>query len=405
MSSSVKKPRAKPWESQPLDATTVIDNAIVGPTKSNNIRTENPGEDAVPEIPQRPETLGSDNGNNVRNGLGNQNSFYGQNGGSMNGGFGGSPYGGGLGSIYGAGGGYGSMYGGGYNSMYGGAGGGYGSMMGGYGTGNMYGMGGMGGMGGMNNGGPQSLTESTQATFQLIESLIGAVAGFAQMLEATYMATHNSFFTMVSMAEQISSLKEMLGSIFGIFAAMKMLKRLLYKVSNGKLGSAPRKAISSGPKSKMAKDFEKYQDLEREKRGKRRISWKPLVIFLAAVFGFPFLLRKFIAKLAEIQQRKLGNSGAVTSALPLGLDPRNLEFARAIFDFTPEDPQVEVLLKKGDLMAVISKTDALGRASEWWKVRTKKGDVGYVPYNYLELIRRKAAPAAAAVEQAEDNDQ
>ena len=50
-------------------------------------------------------------------------------------------------------------------------------------------MGGMGGMGmqpGMGQGG---LGEGTQATFQLIESIIGAVGGFAQMLEATYMAT------------------------------------------------------------------------------------------------------------------------------------------------------------------------------------------------------------------------
>jgi len=54
-------------------------------------------------------------------------------------------------------------------------------------------MGGMGGMyGGMGGpmGGPngQSLTQtfsqSTQTTFQLIESIVGAFGGFAQMLEA-----------------------------------------------------------------------------------------------------------------------------------------------------------------------------------------------------------------------------
>jgi hypothetical protein len=56
--------------------------------------------------------------------------------------------------------------------------------------------GGMGGpMGGPNG---QSLTQtfsqSTQTTFQLIESIVGAFGGFAQMLESTYMATHSSFF-------------------------------------------------------------------------------------------------------------------------------------------------------------------------------------------------------------------
>jgi len=32
------------------------------------------------------------------------------------------------------------------------------------------------------------------ATFQIIESIVGAFSGFAQMLESTFMATHSSFF-------------------------------------------------------------------------------------------------------------------------------------------------------------------------------------------------------------------
>jgi len=96
-----------------------------------------------------------------------------------------------------------SRFGGMGNSMYGGMGGyggGYGSMYGGIGgMGGMYG-GGMGqpGMMGENPNDPNSLTnsfsQSTQATFQIIESLVGAFGGVAQMLESTYMATHSSFF-------------------------------------------------------------------------------------------------------------------------------------------------------------------------------------------------------------------
>ena len=89
----------------------------------------------------------------------------------------------------------GGMYGGGYGgSMYGGGiGGGMGGMYGG----GMYGQpGGMMGQGDPND--PNSLTNSfsqnTQATFQVIESLVGAFGGVAQMLESTYMATHSSFF-------------------------------------------------------------------------------------------------------------------------------------------------------------------------------------------------------------------
>lgn len=71
-------------------------------------------------------------------------------------------------------------------------GGGYGNMYGG-----MYG-GGMPGMMPNDPNTPNSLTarfsNNTQATFQMLEGLVGAFSGFAQMLESTYMATHSSFF-------------------------------------------------------------------------------------------------------------------------------------------------------------------------------------------------------------------
>lgn len=81
------------------------------------------------------------------------------------------------------------MYGGG--GMYGG--------MGGYGMGGMYGGGMYGGMPmGTDPNNPDTLTNrfnnSTQATFQLLEGMVSAFGGFAQMLESTYMATHSSFF-------------------------------------------------------------------------------------------------------------------------------------------------------------------------------------------------------------------
>lgn len=110
-----------------------------------------------------------------------------------------SPYGGvsSYSSPYSRFGGMGTM--GGYGSgMYGGMG-----SMGGYGNSMYGGMGGMSGMYGGMNGDPNdpnsmtnSFSNSTQATFQVIESIVGAFGGFAQMLESTYMATHSSFFGM-----------------------------------------------------------------------------------------------------------------------------------------------------------------------------------------------------------------
>jgi len=103
-----------------------------------------------------------------------------------------------------------SRFGGMGNSMYGGMGGmgGYGSMYGG--MGGMYGgMGGYPGQPGMGED-PNSLTntfsQSTQTTFQIIESIVGAFGGFAQMLESTYMATHSSFFGKISQPSLPSAL-------------------------------------------------------------------------------------------------------------------------------------------------------------------------------------------------------
>lgn len=63
-----------------------------------------------------------------------------------------------------------------------------------------------GGMGGMPGNDPNSLTNrfssNTQATFQMLEGIVTAFGGFAQMLESTYMATHSSFFGMFSAARK-----------------------------------------------------------------------------------------------------------------------------------------------------------------------------------------------------------
>lgn len=43
----------------------------------------------------------------------------------------------------------------------------------------------------------QRMESGTQATFQLLESIVGTFGGFAQMLESTFMATHSSFYAML----------------------------------------------------------------------------------------------------------------------------------------------------------------------------------------------------------------
>lgn len=273
-----------------------------------------------------------------------------------------------------------------YNGMnsYGGMGA-YGGMNS-YGMGSYNGMGGMGSMYGNYNsyGNPAfgntgvngfgGVTESTMATFQLLENLIGAINGFAQMLESSYMATHNSFFTLISFAEELGRLREFMGSFFGLFGIIKLLKKVLKKKGN---------KITNSKDNKLLKEFKTFTNSPDGVPKKSKLAWKPLIFFFMGVFGFPYILNKVIQRINENQKR------VIKRDMSQPIDPTKLEFARAIYDFIPENPKIELSLKKGDLMAIISKVDTFGRESNWWKARTKTGEVGYVPYNYIEIIKRR----------------
>ncbi|SGZ57745.1 CIC11C00000000012 [Sungouiella intermedia] len=375
-------PRTKPWE-----VASGTSAASASGTDTSAPLTQQLS-DSIESIPDRPASLtdpsmsqyGSSYGTGATSGYGTgYGSRYGGMGSSMygSGGYGSSMYGGYGSNMYGGYGGYGS-------SMYGG---GFGSSM--YGSG-MYG-GGMG-MYGQGMGGPGGLGEGTQATFQLIESIIGAVGGFAQMLEATYMATHSSFFTMVSLAEQFGNLKNALGSLLGIFALIKFAKKIFYKIT----GRTFDHGISAKEFSKFESKQLKLEDsLRRQQNGlsKPRISLKPLLLFLAASIGFPYLLSKAIQKLnqqqqAQQQRRLQDQHNVAPGSAPF--DPESLEFAKALYEFNPENPNIEIELKPKELVAILSKLDPLGNESKWWKVRSRSGKVGYVPLNYLSIIQRKS---------------
>jgi peroxin-13 len=289
-------------------------------------------------------------------------------------------------------GGMGGMYGGG---MYGG--GGYGGM-GGYGGG-MYGAG--PGMYGPN--GEQSLTQtfsnSTQATFQMIESIVGAFGGFAQMLESTYMATHSSFFAMVSVAEQLGTLRQTMGSILGIFALMRW-----FRAAVAKLTGRPPPASST---DLTVANFAAFTGAPSPDGAPAKPSRKPFIFFVLAVFGLPYLMGKLIKSLASSQeaeqQRQLAAGAAGLDGQPQSIDPSKLDFCRVLYDYAPQaqpgqqfQEGVDIVVKKGDLVAVLSKTDPAGQPSDWWRCRARDGGVGYLPSPYLETIQRRPQAQIAA---------
>lgn len=262
---------------------------------------------------------------------------------------------GGMGSSYGGMGYSGMGYGGMSGMGYGGMGMGYGGM--GYGG---YGMGGPMGMG-MNPTLAQSLESTTAHTFSLLQSVVQTFTGVAQMLESTFMATHSSFFAMVSVVDQFQQLRDALGGVLGLFGILRWLRSLL--------PGAPPPPITS-------QHFPAAPNSEQRKFAK-----KPIIIFLLAMFGIPYLL----SRLPRPQPQ---------AALP-PLDPSQLTFARALYPFSATSA-AELALNENDIVAITAKLSNGQEVdprteceAEWWKGRTQDGREGWFPRKWVEVLAKK----------------
>ncbi|KAK3393788.1 Peroxin 13, N-terminal region-domain-containing protein [Podospora didyma] len=381
----------KPWErtgagtatAGPLPSTTLPTTSTAGTSSMTSA--------ATPAIPPRPASLTASINQNAA-------AYSRPMGTGMMGGYG-SAYSSPYSSPY-------SRMGGMMGSYGGGIMGGYGGMAGGYGGG-MYGNGMMGGMpGGMpgdpNN--PDSLTGrfnmSTQATFQMLEGIVGAFGGFAQMLESTYMATHSSFFAMVAVAEQFGSLRDTLGSVLGIFTLMRWIRTLIAKLT----GRPPPVDATALTPAAFARFEGRQNPLPDGVGGPPKPSRKPLFFFLLAAFGLPYVMSKVIRSLAANaeEDEKRRHMLVVAQQQQQQVDPSQLEFCRVLYDFSPAAQGgqgvvvqgVDLEVRKGDLVAVLSKSDPLGNPSEWWKCRARDGRIGYLPATFLEVLRKPGSPIA-----------
>jgi peroxin-13 len=218
----------------------------------------------------------------------------------------------------------------------------------------------------------------------LIENIVGAFGGFAQMLQSTYMATHSSFFAMVSVAEQFGNLRQTLGSVLGIYTIMRWIRTAIAKLTGRPL---PADATALTPASFAAFNGR----MPDGSPAPAKPSKKPFFVFMLAVFGLPYLMGKLIKALARSQEAEEQRKMLENPQAGQPLDPNKLEFCRALYDFTPNANMqgMDLSVKKGDMVAVLSKSDPMGNASEWWKCRSRDGRMGYLPGIYLETIQRK----------------
>lgn len=214
---------------------------------------------------------------------------------------------------------------------------------------------------------------------------------------------------MVSVAEQFGNLRNTLGSVLGIFTILRWIRTLLAKIT----GRPPPADATSLTPTNFASFMSGGHSpipatLPDGTPAPPKPSKKPFIMFAVAVFGLPYLMGKLIRALARSQeaeqlkqQQLMGQHASGTELVinpatgqpePTPLDPRKLDFCRVLYDYSPQSQSngVDLAVKKGDLVAVLSKTDPMGNASEWWRCRARDGKVGYLPSPYLETIQRKA---------------
>ncbi|KAI9244176.1 Peroxin 13, N-terminal region-domain-containing protein [Phascolomyces articulosus] len=372
----------KPWEqaqgTSSATSTLSNSNAITSPSSATDAISSGVGDS--PAVPGRPSTMGSAG----YGGMGSLGSSYGTGYGSSFGG---------LGSSYG---GYGSSYGGLGSSMYGGYGGmsrfgssyggygGYGSSMyGGYGSSMYGGYGGMNRFGGGMYGGDefsmqQRMESSTRATFDIIQQIVGAFGGFAQMLDSTFMATYSSFMAMVGVAEQFGYLQNYLGNLFSIYAWIRWFKRLFYRLRGKEI---PPELLEPTPEQQQqqGQDQQEGQQLQlegpegQEQQSHQQKPKRRSLLYILAVFvGLPYAIYKLIMAARQYHERRMLLNGRE-------------EIATAMYDFVAEGP-MELNLRQGDTVIITSKVDpATGQPSDWWQGHLQNGARGIFPANYVTL--------------------
>ncbi len=204
---------------------------------------------------------------------------------------------------------------------------------------------------------------------------------------------------MVSVAEQFGNLRNTLGSALGIFTIIRWFRTLMAKITGR---PPPADATSLTPAAFAAfMGGRSAATLPDGSPAPAKPSKKPFFMFLVAVFGLPYLMGKLIKALARSQEEEakrrmqlVGPNGEPQSA---AMDPAKLDFCRVLYDYTPETQEsngIDLAVKKGDIVAVLSKSDPMGNASEWWRCRARDGRVGYLPGPYLETIQRRPAQQA-----------
>lgn len=225
-----------------------------------------------------------------------------------------------------------------------------------YSGGNMFMGGGMFGSS-MSSNNPH-LPTGLQQSLSLLETVLITIGSTSQLIESSYIAAKGIMQTFREIHVQFQGLKRDCKN--GILTAILYLKRiLLLKRDNHRITADEKRSL------------------------------KRLLIFIGLATGIPLVLKRMVNSAEQPVAFASDSSNIATNSDEALVNPSNAQFVKVLYDYTPPSITTgEMPIKKNEILAILSKKDALGNNSQWWKVRNKNGQTGYIPSNYIEILEK-----------------
>lgn len=170
-----------------------------------------------------------------------------------------------------------------------------------------YGLGGLG-VGATNNSSNfflRAAEESSRSAFQSIESVVHAFSAVSAMFESTYYAVFNSFRAVVGVADQFYRLKTHLSGILSALAIIRVLKYIYRRClrflrRSAALITKSKLDTNSSDAWSLAKEINDSEKFVKQSQN-RQTNW-PLIMFLAVVFGGPYLIWKILSSMESLNK-------------------------------------------------------------------------------------------------------
>ncbi|KAI8901258.1 hypothetical protein BC833DRAFT_578565 [Globomyces pollinis-pini] len=95
----------------------------------------------------------------------------------------------------------------------------------------------------------------------------------------------------------------------------------------------------------------------------------------------------------EVEQKMIADENARNNAQQLNGSTSQSPSAKALYDYSPEEPN-EISIYEGEILTSIVQVD-----EGWWEGVNSKGEKGYFPSNYVELLPVEVAPVVPETQQ------